>query len=138
MKFAHLVRFEKTTQTQLVPQQGSSFDATGLLKARTWLAYLTMEERLQPKRFAASADWVEYSAEDSATPILVDLIEPDVVAVIPYIPFLPYNEQPGLALVRNDVEVQMLFNSVYVRASISYLHRHPHIIQQIKDRESKK
>lgn len=132
MKFAHLEASPRATNTILRPI--GDIDATGLLKARTWLAYLHMQGRLSVKRFPTS-DWVEYSELDNASPLIVETKE-NIVAVIPYNSFIPYHKQPGRALVRNDVEAQMLFTDVFLRASINYLNREPHILQQIKDSES--
>lgn len=128
MKFAHLEISPRSTNSILRPI--NEIDATGLLKARTWLAYLHMEGRLIVKRSPGS-DWVEYSESDIASPLLVD-VQNDVVAVIPYISFYPYQKQPGRALVKNDIETQLLFTDVFLKSSISYLNREPHVLEQIR------
>lgn len=138
MKFAHLTISKRNAHsTILSPVSGIEIDPTGLLRARTWLAYLYMEKRLLPKRFPAPAtEWTEYSSSEDASPLVIDTINESVVAIIPYIPYYDYTKQPGRALVRNDVNTQLLFTDVWLRSSISYLQREPIVLQQIRDKEA--
>lgn len=128
MHFAHLKpQSTGTDRTLLVPS--NPVDSTALLKARTLLAFLDDAELLV--RIPRGA-WVMYTRTPDTVPDSFEWDAGDNIANIPYAMRSDIRHQPGTALIRNTFEATTLFQKVYLRSSIDWLHTRPSLHQELK------
>ena len=129
MEVAYLIKQDRTTHTILLANR--DIDQTGLLKARTYLAFLQSKRVLKQVN---RGEWerVYYEGDTSFAFDKVAFEDKEVLAAIPYLPFEDVWNQPGLAIIKQDEEANRLFNQVYLRSSSTWLAANPHRLALIE------
>lgn len=135
MEVAYLIKQDRSTHTILLANR--DVDQTGLLKARTYLAFLQSKKVLKQVN---RGEWerVYYESDTSFKFDRTAFEDKDVLAAVPYLPFEDIWNQPGLAIIKHDLEAQRLFSQVYLRSSSTWLHSNPHKLAQIEEHFSKR
>mgnify|MGYP001484277644 CR=1 FL=1 len=131
MEFAYLQRNDD-------PKHGSSLvidkttNETAILRARTLIAILSEKQLLTS--IPIVDDWIVYFPTFSKTfmeKISIGTQPPNVVAIIPVLPYKQIWEQPGIFAIRSSLEVQTLFNGTFLSFSKKWMQDNPDKVEQI-------
>lgn len=135
MDVAYLVKDVRANHTILVPNQ--DVDHVALLKARTYLAFLGSQRVLKREN---KKSWIRiyYDANFNFEFDAQAFDDPNVVAAVPYRPFMERWEQPGTIAVKSDLESMALFNNVYLKSSINWLMHNPQALTQLQQQFDKR